>query len=190
MFHKPKGVIVTTSDERGRKTIYDALPEWIRREGWLPVGRLDQDSRGLLLLVNDSSLIEPLTQPGRLAKIYDVWVRGHVSDQHTRSLQDGVDTAIGILRCDNVEILKVVGHKTHLKITLLEGKNRHIRRMFGALRDPERNTPLKVLELKRIQIGSLLLDVPSGKWRFLNDDEISNMLSDSAVKMIHSRRKE
>jgi 23S rRNA pseudouridine2605 synthase len=176
MFHKPKGVIVTRNDERGRKTIYDVLPEWVRNEGWLPVGRLDQDSRGLLLLVDDPTLIDPLTRPGVLPKVYDVWVRGHVAEEHLQLLRNGVETAIGKLQCDEVEILKTVAHKTNLKVTLLEGKNRHIRRMFNTLRDPEKNTPFKVLELKRTQIGQVLLDVPSGKYRLLQTTEIRQLV--------------
>ncbi|HSE41863.1 MAG TPA: pseudouridine synthase [Acidobacteriota bacterium] len=176
MLHKPKGVVVTRSDELGRKTIYDILPDWVRQQGWLPVGRLDQDSRGLLLLVQDGSLIDPLTKPGRFPKVYEVWVRGHVSTEHLKLLQGGVQTSIGVLKCDRVEILGMVLHKTHLYVTLVEGKNRHIRRMYGALRDPERNTPLKVLELKRTQFGPIQLDVESGKWRHLESTEISDLL--------------
>jgi 23S rRNA pseudouridine2605 synthase len=176
MFHKPKGIIVTRKDERGRKTIYDLLPDWVRDEGWLSVGRLDQDSRGLLLLVNDPTLIDPLTRPGALPKVYDVWVRGHVSNDHLDLLRKGVETSIGTLRCAAIEILGTIAHKTHLKVTLLEGKNRHIRRMFSTLRDPEKNTPFKVLELKRTQIGPVLLDVPSGKYRLLQTTEIRQLV--------------
>ncbi|HEY7161191.1 MAG TPA: pseudouridine synthase, partial [Acidobacteriota bacterium] len=167
--------VVTRQDELGRKTVYDVLPEWVRNEGWQPVGRLDRDSRGLLLFVEDPSLIDKLTKPDSIAKIYDVWVRGHVNNDHLVAMKSGVETPIGILQCAEVEILGIVGPKTHLRVTLFEGKNRQIRRIFGALLDSEKNTPLKVLELKRTHFGSLELDVPSGQWRFLNANEIEKL---------------
>ena len=86
MFHKPKGVVVTRSDELGRRTVYDLLPDWVRTEGWQPVGRLDRDSRGLLLFVEDPLLIDKLTKPDSMAKIYDVWVRGHVNENHIEAM--------------------------------------------------------------------------------------------------------
>jgi 23S rRNA pseudouridine2605 synthase len=175
MFHKPKGIVVTRHDELGRKTVYDVLPDWVRNEGWQPVGRLDRDSRGLLLFVEDPSLIDKLTKPDSIAKIYDVWVRGHVTENHLNVMKTGVMTAIGELKCAEVEILGIVGPKTHLRVKLFEGKNRQIRRIFGALLDAEKNTPLKVLELKRTHFGPLELDVPSGQWRFLNPDEIEKL---------------
>lgn len=175
MFHKPKGVVVTRHDELGRKTVYDVLPEWIRDEGWQAVGRLDRDSRGLLLFVEDGSLIDKLTKPDTIAKIYDVWVRGHVNEDHVKAMKTGVATAIGVLNCAEVEILGIVGPKTHLRVKLFEGKNRQIRRIFGALFDTEKNTPLKVFELKRTHFGPLELDLPSGQWRFLNANEIKKL---------------
>jgi 23S rRNA pseudouridine2605 synthase len=90
-------------------------------------------------------------------------------------MKSGVKTAIAILKVAEVEILGIVGPKTHLRVKLFEGKNRQIRRIFGALLDAEKNTPLKVLELKRTHFGPLELDVPSGQWRFLNPDEIEKL---------------
>src|SRR5262245_54540187 len=175
MFHKPKGIVVTQSDELGRKTVYDVLPDWVRMEGWHPVGRLDRDSRGLLLFVEDRSLIDKLTTPDNIAKIYDVCVRGHVNQNHIDAMKSGVETAIGTLNCADVDILGIVGPKTHLSVKLFEGKNRQIRRIFGALHDAEKNTPLKVLELKRTHFGRLELDIPSGQWRFLKPEEINKL---------------
>jgi 23S rRNA pseudouridine2605 synthase len=175
MFHKPKNIVVTRHDELGRKTVYDVLPDWVRNERWLPVGRLDRDSRGLLLFVQDGSLVDKLTKPDNIAKIYDVWVRGHVNDDHVQAMKAGVETAIGVLKCAEVDILGIVGPKTHLRVKLFEGKNRQIRRIFGALQDAEKKTPLKVLELKRTHFGPLELDVPSGLWRFLQPDEIKKL---------------
>lgn len=171
VFHKPKGVVVTRSDERGRKTVYDVLPAWISAEGWIPVGRLDLDSRGLLLFVRDGRLMDRLSRPGSCIKTYEVTVRGHVTQEHVRAVLAGVVTPTGKLRAAGVEIRGRVGPKTRVVVRLDEGKNRHIRRMFGALSDCERKTPLKVLELKRVGFGELRLDIPSGAWRFATTEE-------------------
>jgi len=177
MLHKPKGVVVTRADERGRKTVYDILPDWARADGFVPVGRLDADSRGLLLLATDGKIVERLTRPGACVKTYEVWVRGHVADEHLGAIRRGVETPAGVLSAVQVEIKGFVAHKTRLIVELDEGRNRHIRRMFGALRDGERGTPLKTLEIKRVKIGPLELDVPSGKWRFLTDAEIASLIA-------------
>jgi 23S rRNA pseudouridine2605 synthase len=70
VFHKPKGVVVTRSDNLGRRTVYDCLPSWIKANGWIPVGRLDADTRGLLLFTTDGKLLERLTRPGTCIKTY------------------------------------------------------------------------------------------------------------------------
>jgi len=173
MLNKPKGYVVTRSDEKGRKTVYELLPEWAMAEGWMPVGRLDLDSKGLLLFTQDSKLSARLTEPGACNKLYEVWVRGHVIAEHVQKLLKGVRVEEDVLKAVNVNLKGGAGPKSRLEVELDEGKNRHIRRMFGALKDPKFGTPLKVVELKRLQIGGLKLDVDSGKWRFLtNDDEL------------------
>ena len=165
--NKPKGYIVTRSDERGRKTVYDLLPQWVFDDGWMPIGRLDLDSKGLLLFTRDGQIGNALTKPGGCVKVYEIWVRGHVTDEHITSAKRGVKSKDDILKALHVEKLGTGGAKTRLQITINEGKNRHIRRLFGALKDPKFGTPLKVLELKRISIGTFGLDIESGKWRFL-----------------------
>lgn len=79
MFHKPKGAIVTLSDENSRKTVYDILPRFVLEDKWIPVGRLDRDSRGLLLFTREGELSNLLTQPGKFSKIYEVWIRGRIT---------------------------------------------------------------------------------------------------------------
>lgn len=177
MLHKPKGYIVTRCDELGRRTVYDLLPPWAREEGWMPVGRLDLDSKGLLLFSRGGKDVDALTRPGRLAKIYEVWVRGRVTEEHRAQALKGIETPEGLCRARRVELLGGAGPKTRLKVTLDEGKNRHIRRLFGALKDPKFQTALKVLELKRVAIGDLALDVPSGQWRFLSPEEGARLLA-------------
>ena len=169
--HKPKGYVVTRSDGRGRKTVYDLLPQWAYDEGWMPIGRLDLESKGLLLFTRDGHIGNTLTKPGGCQKVYEIWVRGHVTDAHIAQAKRGVESKHGVLKALVVEKLGTGGAKTKLRIIIDEGKNRHIRRLFGAMNDPKFGTPLKVLELKRVRIGSFALDIESGKWRFLNVEE-------------------
>jgi len=176
MFHKPKGVTTTRSDELGRKTVYDCLPAWVRAEGWVPVGRLDRDSRGLLLLVREGRLVDILTGPGSPEKLYEVWVRGRVKEEHLEAARRGVATSLGTLSCTRATVTGIAGPKTKLEVAISEGRNRHIRRLFGALSDPERGTPLKVLDLKRVALGPVRLDIPSGAWRPLSEDEVARLL--------------
>jgi len=168
--NKPKGYVVTRSDELGRKTVYDLLPDWVFDDGWMPIGRLDLDSKGLLLFTTNGKVGDALTKPGGCIKVYEVWVRGHVTDEHIAEARVGVESKHGLLKA-NVEKTGMGGAKTKLRVQLDEGKNRHIRRLFGSLKDPKFGTPLKVLELKRISIGSFKLDLESGKWRYLTLEE-------------------
>jgi len=188
MFHKPKGTIVTLSDENSRKTVYDILPRFVLEDGWIPVGRLDRDSRGLLLFTREGELSNLLTQPGKFSKIYEVWIRGRITEEQLRQTLQGVKTPIGMLRFKGVKTLGYAGPKTRLMVELSEGKNRHIRRIFGALQDQQFHTPLKVLDLKRIQIGSVKLDIPSSNWRFLTHEE-ENALINSTFRSKRSGRK-
>ncbi len=173
--NKPKGYLVTRSDDLGRKTVYDLLPDWVFNDGWMPIGRLDLESKGLLLFTTDGKVGNALSKPGSCIKVYEVWVRGHVTDEHIAEAKKGVDSKHGLLKA-KVEKIGMGGAKTKLRIELQEGKNRHIRRLFGALKDPKFGTPLKVLDLKRISIGSFKLDIQSGKWRYLSSQEERTLL--------------
>jgi 23S rRNA pseudouridine2605 synthase len=171
LFHKPKGYLVTRKDERKRKTVYHALPPFFLQEGWVPIGRLDKDSRGLLLFTQEGRLVDLLTEPGRCEKTYEVEIRGRISDEDLSRTLKGVPTSIGTLKVHRITKKREVGPKTQLEVILREGKNRHLRRIFHALKDPKFHTPLKVLDLKRVQIGPLTLDIPVGTWRFSTPDE-------------------
>lgn len=170
MFHKPRGCVVTRSDERGRRTVFDLLPAWVAAQGWQAVGRLDMDTRGLLLLVNDGKLQEQLSRPGLHAKCYEAWVRGRVTPAHVAQLLAGVDSPVGRLRAAAVELRGGSGGKSRVLVTLHEGKNRQIRRMFSALKD-ESGRAMKVTDLKRTSFGSIQLDIASGQWRWLTEAE-------------------
>jgi len=176
--NKPKGYIVTRSDERRRKIVYDLLPDWVFNDGWMPIGRLDLESKGLLLFTRDGKVGNVLTKPGNCIKVYEIWVRGHVTDEHIAEAKKGVESIHGILKALEVEKIGMGGAKTKLRIIIDEGKNRHIRRLFGAMKDPKFGTPLKVLSLSRISIGSFKLDIESGKWRYLSVEEEKTLLKD------------
>ena len=171
VLNKPKGYLVTRSDDLGRKTVYDLLPDWVFHDQWMPIGRLDLESKGLLLFTTDSKINHSLTKPGSCIKIYEIWVRGHVTDEHIAEALKGVQSKYGLLKALVVEKMGIGGAKTKLRVQIDEGKNRHIRRLFGALKDPKFGTPLKVLDLKRISIGSFKLDIEIGKWRYLSLEE-------------------
>jgi 23S rRNA pseudouridine2605 synthase len=174
--NKPKGYIVTRSDDLGRKTVYDLLPDWVFDEGWMPIGRLDLESKGLLLFTTDGKTGNILTKPGGCIKIYDIWVRGHVTDEHISMAKRGVKSKDDILKALDVQKIGMGGAKTKLRVKIDEGKNRHIRRLFGSLKDPKFGTSLKVLNLSRVSIGSFKLDLESGKWRFLSLNEEKNLI--------------
>ena len=171
VLNKPKGYVVTRSDELGRKTVYDLLPKWAFDDGWMPIGRLDLESKGLLLFTTNGQIGNLLTKPGLCIKVYEIWVRGYVTDEHIKLALKGVQTPYGLLKALDVEKIGAGGAKTKLRIKINEGKNRHIRRLFGALKDPKFGTPLKVLKLNRVSIGSFKLDLEIGKWRFLTIEE-------------------
>ncbi len=182
VLNKPKGYVVTRSDDLGRKTVYELLPEWAYTDGWMPIGRLDLESKGLLLFTTNSKINHALTTPKKCIKAYEIWVRGHVTDEHIHEALKGVQSPVGLLQALEVEKISTGGAKTKLRVKIDEGKNRHIRRLFGALKDPKFGTPLKVLELSRISIGSFNLDIPSGQWRYLSCEEEKMLLKDSDTK--------
>ena len=174
--NKPKGYLVTRFDDLGRKTVYDLLPDWAFTGGWMPIGRLDLDSKGLLLFTTNGHISNALTKPGNCTKAYEIWVRGHVTDEHIAQALRGVQSQQGLLKALEVKKISTGGAKTKLSVVIDEGKNRHIRRLFGALYDPKFGTPLKVLELNRISIGDVKLDVELGKWRYLSTAEEKTLL--------------
>ena len=164
MLNKPRGIVTTASDEKGRATVYDFLDP---RDRWLaPVGRLDQASEGLLLLTNDSQWAARILDPAaHVAKTYHVHIAALPDDQLLHSLQRGVRQGAEFLRAANVRELRRGDRNSWLEIVLLEGKNRQIRRMLDAL-------GIEVLRLIRTAIGELQLgDLPKGKSRRLNPAE-------------------
>ena len=157
LFHKPKGVITTHSDEKDRKTIFDVLPSDL---GYLhAVGRLDQATSGLLLLTNDSVLSSYLTDPGhKVMRTYLVSVRGEFTEDQAKEATVGVVEEGERLQCHSVKIQKSSGRESHLEVVLVQGKNREIRRLFKALGH-------EVTRLRRIQYGPFKLEeLAPGAW--------------------------
>jgi len=158
LFHKPKGVITTHSDDKGRKTIFDVLPPDL---GYMhAVGRLDQATSGLLLLTNDSILSSYLTDAAhKVMRTYLVSVRGEFTEAQATEGTAGVLDGGERLQCHSVKVQKSSGRESHLEVVLIQGKNREIRRLFKALGH-------EVTRLRRIQYGPFKLeDLPSGAWR-------------------------
>ena len=149
LLYKPRGTITSKSDEQGRPTIYSLLPDDM--VSLHAVGRLDWASTGLLLLTNDTRLSSWLTDPrNRVPRVYLVTVRGEVSESSVFALRNGMKDGNEILKPDSVEIRKASGRESHLVVTLTEGKNREIRRLFKACGH-------EVTRLKRVQYGNLSL---------------------------------
>jgi 23S rRNA pseudouridine2605 synthase len=158
LFHKPKGCVTTHSDEKGRKTIFELLPKDL---GFIhSVGRLDQATSGLLLLTNDSELSSFLTDPkNQIHRVYLVSVRGKFTEKKGESAIRGVSDEGDLLKCEEIQIQKSSERETHLQVTLTEGKNREIRRLFKALGN-------EVTRLRRIQFGPFQLEnLLPGEWK-------------------------
>jgi 23S rRNA pseudouridine2605 synthase len=169
MLNKPRGVVTTASDERGRKTVYAYFPP---NQPWLaPVGRLDKASEGLLLLTNDSGWAARITSPeNHVDKTYHVQISAAADSGLIEELRRGARASNGeILRVKSAEILRHGEKTSWLVIVLDEGKNRHIRRMFEAL-------GIEVLRLVRVAIGDLELgDLPKGHCRQLTPQEVRSV---------------
>jgi 23S rRNA pseudouridine2605 synthase len=167
MMNKPRGIVTSAADEKGRDTVYTLLPP---DKTWLaPVGRLDKASEGLLLFTNDSEWNARVTNPEtHLDKTYHVQITS-VADSHLiESLEHGVQTEHGeVLRCKLARLLRTGEKNSWLEIILDEGKNRQIRRILDAL-------GLEVLRLIRVSIGPVLLgDLPKAAHRPLTPAELS-----------------
>jgi 23S rRNA pseudouridine2605 synthase len=165
---KPKGYLCTNRDEQGRRRAVDLIPESFGR--LFPVGRLDMNSDGLLLLTNDGELAERLTHPRYgVPKVYRVQVAGTVDYRTVEQLQKGIYLAEGFVKAERVVIKKHHKQSTYLEITLTEGRNREIRRLLAHVRH-------KVLSLTRISIGPIKLGkMLPGDYRVLSVREV-NML--------------
>jgi 23S rRNA pseudouridine2605 synthase len=173
LLNKPVGVVSTCRDSRKRSTILDFLPDTLSKgQGIHPVGRLDAESTGALLLTNDGALTFLLTHPRHhVPKTYYVWVQGHPPESVLQAWRQGVDLLGKKTLPAQVRILQLGVEETLLEIILTEGRNRQIRRVAELLSYP-------VIHLHRTAIGPIQLQpkggpvLPSGHYRYLNDVEI------------------
>ncbi len=167
-FYKPAGYITTADDEKGRKTIYDILPEELKNLN--PAGRLDKDSTGLLILTNDGELINELTHPSvKVPKIYHVTVDGFVTEANVNKMAEGFEIESGKMAYADVQILERTKKATSMEITLYQGLNRQIRKMFDFL-------GFKVVSLKRIQHATITLEgLKRGEFKPIKPKQIKEL---------------
>lgn len=172
MLHKPKGYLSTAHDPQGRPTVLELLPAELRSLRVYPVGRLDIDTRGLLLLTNDGDFSLHLTHPRySMQKHYQALVKGCPSENLLQELRSGVTIVEDQGRSHKtapaeLRLLRKEGSDCWLSLTIHEGRKRQVRRMLAAVGYP-------VLALVRVGIGPIELgDMPVGKWRFLTDEEL------------------
>lgn len=176
LLHKPKGVVTTRSDDKGRPTVFSLLKEEKRRH-LIAVGRLDWATSGLLILTNDTRLSAWLTEPAnRVRRTYVVTVRGLVDDEVLRQLRAGVVDRGEKLSADKVTVRKASNRESHLVVELLEGKNREIRRLFAAVGH-------EVTRLKRTAYGKLELgELAPGSYRALTAQELAAAFPGAPLK--------
>lgn len=166
LLHKPRGFVTTLSDERGRRTVVELVECGTRV---YPVGRLDMDSEGLLILTNDGEFANHLTHPKKeVEKTYEIWVTHYKTDSE-KLLERPIELDGYRIRPPKVRLLSAEGSKAHILITIHEGRNRQVRRMCEA-------AGLHVTRLRRIAEGSLQLgDLKKGSWRYLTAEEVAEL---------------
>ena len=168
LLHKPTGYLTTYRDPQGRPTVYDLIADVGTFVS--PVGRLDLDSSGLLLMTNDNQFAERVTNPdSHVPKTYLVEASLPLTDEQLQQLRDGIELADGPTRPADVARVGEADTDTHFEITLTEGRNRQVRRMVEAL-------GANVLTLVRVRIGSIAIGtLPIGTWRLLSAAEVRSL---------------
>lgn len=167
-FYKPSGYITTTDDEKGRKTIYDLLPESLY--GLKPVGRLDKDSTGLLILTNDGDLINDLTHPSiKVPKTYIVSIDSKIHLHELEQMANGIEIEEGKTAYADITVLESDNKHTQMKIVLYQGLNRQIRKMFE-------HFGYEVKTLKRVQHASIGLEgLKRGEFKPIKPQQIKEL---------------
>lgn len=169
ILNKPKGYICSVSDDKGRKTVMDLMPNGVGRI--YPVGRLDYDSEGLLILTTDGALAQHLTHPSNeVPKTYLVKIEGTITENALNPIRSGIEIDGYVTKKCKAHIVETNKEYTKIHITLIEGKNREIRKMFEAI---GKNVTL----LKRIKVGELSLrGLDRGSYRKLSKQEIAYLM--------------
>ena len=169
-YNKPIGEVTTVSDPEGRATVMDRFRDYPVR--LFPVGRLDYDSEGILLLSNDGDMMNRVLHPSfEIKKVYLVRASNHVTDAEISMLRKGVIIDGRMTSPAEVRLIRREAFSTDLLITIHEGRNRQVRKMIDAINH-------QVVHLKRVQFGPVILgDLPSGMWRKLTESEIRKLIS-------------
>ncbi len=167
-FYKPAGYITTADDEKGRKTIYDLLPESLHK--LKPVGRLDKDSTGLLILTNDGELINELTHPSaKVPKLYRVSINGKISQNDIDKMYKGIEIEPQKTAYAQVDVIEIDNSHTVMEILLYQGLNRQIRKMFEFL-------GFQVVSLKRVQHATITLEgLKRGEFKPIKPRQIKDL---------------
>lgn len=169
ILNKPKVVISAVKDDRGRKTVIDLVDV---KERIYPIGRLDYETEGLILLTNDGELFNKIIHPkSEVFKTYVAKVKGNISNENINKLIKGVELDDGPTLEAKVRLLKIDSGKSLVEISIREGRNRQVRRMFDKVGH-------RVEELERISIGDInLKDLGRGQWRELTSKELEYLMN-------------
>jgi 23S rRNA pseudouridine2605 synthase len=165
LVNKPRGVLCTSSDPEGRKRVVDLVPD--HRNRLYPVGRLDEDSEGLILVTNDGELAQLVAHPRHgVEKVYDLSIRGEITPEDVKKIESGIWLSEGKTGPARLRIKRRGKRVSHVLVTIREGRNREIRRMFARINRP-------VLTLRRVQIGPVKdAKLKPGMCRRLARDEV------------------
>ncbi len=171
MLHKPEGYVTTVSDEHDRPTVMELIKDI--KEHLVPVGRLDYNTSGLLLMSNDGEFVYKLTHPKHEAeKSYIARVEGHPTQEGLWRFKKGLVIDGQRTAAAKVQVLREDENNTSLRITIHEGRNRQVRKMCEAIGH-------SVIHLKRISTGKVTLgELPKGEYRFLSEDEVESLIQD------------
>lgn len=170
MLNKPRGFITTMSDEMDRKCVAELVKEVGTRV--YPVGRLDRESEGLLIMTNDGEFANALTHPSKhVPKTYRVTIRPSISKGQLQQFEEGIEIEGRKTMPADIHVLEKEENRTVVEVTIFEGRNRQIRKMFEALN-------IEVARLKRTKIGSLKLGMlKQGDYRELTEDEVKSLMT-------------
>ena len=175
LLNKPKNVLSTAKDDRGRKTVIDLITDIAERI--YPVGRLDYDTEGLILLTNDGELMNAVLHPKfQINKTYLAKVTGEITEAKLNKLRTGIQLEDGLTAPAKVRVIGRSSTEAKIEITIHEGRNRQVRRMFAAI-------GCEVKKLKRIKFVNLLIqDLKIGQYRQLTEIEINNLYEMTGLK--------
>ena len=170
LLNKPKGYITTTSDEFGRPTVLDLVKV---SEKVFPVGRLDENTSGLIILTSDGEFSNLLTHPSHnISKTYQLTIRGFLPKPVIKKFEKGIELSDGLTRPAIVKLISRGNNQEIFELTIFEGRNKIIRRMCGKL-------GLELLDLKRVAIGDLRDEkLGLGKYRKLTEEEVNSLNSE------------